>query len=82
MLGVNTTVASALAVHLLVVEEVLHEASMLTSPAEQPTHLGLRGETPDLAAVQVIVIRLQEFVQVPAQVATAALAAWMKQTTP
>lgn len=75
MLG-YTTVAGAQVVHLLVVEEVLHsEASTLTSPAELLMHSGLPGETPDLAAERVIEIRLQDFVQVPAPVATAALAA-------
>lgn len=75
MLGVCTTVGSALAVHLLVVEEVSREVSTLTSPAGQPMHFGPQGETPDWAAEQMIEIRLQEFVQVPAPVAAAALAA-------
>lgn len=76
MLGVYTTAeCCALVVHLLVVE-VLREALMLTSPAGQPMHFGPQGETPDWAAEQVVVeIRLREMVQVPAQVATAALAA-------
>lgn len=75
MLGVNTTVASALVVHLLVVEEVSHEASTLTSPAEQPMHFGRPEETPDWAVAQAVEIRLRGVVQVPAQVAAAALAA-------
>jgi hypothetical protein len=75
MLGVYTTAASALAVHLLVVVEVSREVSTLTSPTEQPMHFGRPRETQDWAAAQAVVIRLRGFVQVPAQVAAAALAA-------
>lgn len=75
MLGVYTKVECALVVHLLAEEVVSHVASTLTSPAEQPMHFGPPRETPDWAAGKVAEIRLREFVQVPAQVAAAALAA-------
>lgn len=75
MLGVYTALESAVVVHLLVVEEASLVVSTLTSPAGQPTHLGLPRETPDWAAEQVVEIQLREFVQVPAPVVAAALAA-------
>lgn len=75
MLGVYTALESAVVVHLLVVEEASLVVSTLTSPAEQPTHLAPLRVMLDWAAEQVVEIQLREFVQVPAPVAAAALAA-------